>query len=146
MGAYRQTGAESCFLNLFKWFQRRGGRLRFPDLLLPPLSSDWCFAFPCLPAFMASSCVQRCGCSNKEPFNFTYNFYIWKGAWEIVLGMNRNSVWTVRLHTCAQSVCDMNREKETKKGEETKTIPALSVRQTDIKREDIDILLLVVYL
>lgn len=30
------------------------------------------FAFQYLPAFMASSCVQRCGSSNKEPFNFAH--------------------------------------------------------------------------
>lgn len=64
------------------------------------------FAFLCLPAFMASSCVQRRGCSNKEPFNFTYIFECMKNSvWEMAFGMNRNSILKPAFsHMCAAHV------------------------------------------
>lgn len=47
---------------------------------------------------MASSCVQRCGSSNKEPFNFNSRFYKEKRK---AGGRRRNSV---SPHACALSL------------------------------------------
>lgn len=94
------------------------------------------FAFRCLPAFMASSCVQRCGCSNKEPFNFTYIFECMKNrAWEIAFGMNRNSV----LKRAFPHMCSTHVRYEYKKKDREETISnnstAASKTNWHIKKE-----------
>lgn len=99
------------------------------DLLLPALASVWYFGFQYLPAFMASSCVQRCGSSNKEPFNFAYISIKRKEKRE---GAETHRSNSVSPHTCALSM--MGRTS------------SVSRALTNTRRGDIDILLLLVYL
>lgn len=102
----------------------------FYDLWLPALASVWCFAFQYLPAFIASSCVQRCGSSNKEPFNFAHISIKRKEKQEECA--ETHCLNSVSPHMCALSMTGRTR--------------SLSRTLTNTRRGDIDILLLLVYL
>lgn len=99
------------------------------DLWLPALGSVWCFAFQYRLAFMASSCVQRCGSSNKEPFNFAHISIKRK---ENAAAYCSTPPPPPNTHTCALSPTGQTR--------------SVSRASTNTRRGDIDILLLVVYL
>lgn len=105
----------------------KGGAEGYDSLIycFPPLSSDWCFAFPCLPAFMASSCVQRCGSSNKEPFNFAHISIKRKNKRDEELLWKRMEIHYIltRVHrACAIWMRNF-------------VIPALSITQYNIKKK-----------
>lgn len=66
---HEQIQAFCIYLNDFK------GRAESYDSLIycfPLLVQIDVFTFRCLPAFMESSCVQRCGSFNKEPFELAH--------------------------------------------------------------------------
>lgn len=100
------------------------------DLWLPALASVWCFAFQYLPAFMASSWVQRCGSSNKDPFNFAHISIKRKEKREECIETHQSNSASPR--TCALSMVGWS--------------GSVSGALTNTRRGDIDILLLLVYL
>lgn len=88
------------------------------------------FAFQYLPFFMASSCVQRCGSSNKEPFNFAHISIKRKEKREERAETLPSNC--VRPHMCVLGMM----------GFTSSVFCAL----TNTRRGDIDILLLLIYL
>lgn len=88
------------------------------------------FAFQYLPAFMASSCVQRCGSSNKEPFNFAHISIKRKEKREERAETLPSNC--VRPHMCVLGMMGFT--------------SSISRALTNTRRGDIDILLLLIYL